>query len=67
MRLAFFSPPYAGHLNPMFALATSLRTRGHYIVFICIADIKPKVLAAGFEAAVVGYDSYRFGTLPRLE
>jgi hypothetical protein len=34
MRVAFFSLPVPGHLNPMMALARKLQARGRAVVFL---------------------------------
>jgi zeaxanthin glucosyltransferase len=47
MKIAFISLPFAGHLNPMTALARKMRTRGHEVVFIGIPDVEPTIRAAG--------------------
>ncbi len=60
-------PPYAGHLNPMLAVAGALRSRGHRVSFIGLADIAPRVQAQGLAFVPVGSDSHPVGTLPRLE
>lgn len=65
--LAVFSPPYAGHLNPMLALAGALRERGHRVSFVGLADVAAAVQARGFGSVAVGADSHPVGTLARLE
>lgn len=67
LHLAIFSPPYAGHLNPLLALAAALRQRGHRVTFVGLADVAPVVRARGFGAEAVGLDSHPPGTLAALE
>src|ERR1700722_16318224 len=47
MKIGFISMPLTGHLNPMIALARTLQSRGHEIVFIGVPDVGPTVRAAG--------------------
>jgi zeaxanthin glucosyltransferase len=49
MKIGFVSMPFDGHLNPMTALARKLKSRGHEIVFIGVADVGPHVRAAGMD------------------
>jgi zeaxanthin glucosyltransferase len=49
MRLAFWTLPSPGHMNPMTALARKLRERGHDIFFSGFPDCEPYVRHAGFE------------------
>ena len=48
-RLAFFSLPATGHLNPMTALGCELRDRGHVVIFYEIEDSAAAVEAVGFD------------------
>ncbi|HEU4457856.1 MAG TPA: nucleotide disphospho-sugar-binding domain-containing protein [Methylibium sp.] len=67
MHLALFCPPYAGHLNPMFALGSALQRRGHRVTFVAIDDAAASIEAAGFGCERVGAHSHPRGTLARLE
>ncbi len=62
---AFVTPPYAGHLNPMLALARTLVDRGHRATFVGQADLGPKVARPGIGFAPVGAHSHPPGRLAR--
>src|SRR5690349_13249278 len=47
MRLAFVSPPFAGHFNPLFALACAARDTGQQVDFITGIRKFPILEAAG--------------------
>ena len=63
---AFLTPPYAGHLNPMLALARTLVDRGHRATFVAQADLGPKVARPGIGFASVGARSHPPGRLARM-
>ncbi len=63
---AFIAPPYAGHLNPMLALAEGLLARGHSITFVAQPDVAPLVARSGIGFAAVGRDTHPPGTLARM-
>lgn len=67
MHFALMCPPYAGHLNPMFALGEALRGRGHRSTFVAVPDMARVVEAAGFKALQVGDVSHPPGSLIRME
>jgi zeaxanthin glucosyltransferase len=52
--VGIIAPNAAGHLNPMTALAHSLRTRGHRVTFFLLGDPPSSVGAAGFEVVQLG-------------
>jgi len=52
--VGIIAPNAAGHLNPMTALAHTLRTRGHRVTFFLLGDPPSSVGAAGFEVAQLG-------------
>ncbi|MEM8675921.1 MAG: glycosyltransferase [Cyanobacteria bacterium P01_G01_bin.67] len=56
-------PAESGHLNTFFPLAQELKQRGHRLSFITIIDGQQKILAAGFEAQVIGADLFPLGKL----
>lgn len=73
MKIGFVSMPVTGHLNPMTALARKLRSRGHEVVFLCLADAEPIVRAAnldfvpfGEKKFPVGYTAKSYATLSKL-
>ena len=63
---AFISPPYAGHLNPMLALARGLVERGHRATFVAQADVGPKVARPDIGFAAVGARTHPPGRLTRM-
>ncbi|RYB02073.1 glycosyltransferase [Lichenibacterium ramalinae] len=63
---AILTPPYAGHLNPMLALARTLVDRGHRVTFVAQADVGPKVERPGIGFAAVGARSHPPGRLARM-
>ena len=63
---AFLSPPYAGHLNPMLALARGLVDRGHRATFVAQADVGPKVSRPDIGFAPVGARTHPPGRLTRM-
>jgi UDP:flavonoid glycosyltransferase YjiC (YdhE family) len=66
-RLGAFCFPGTGHLNPMTALARSLRQRGHEVVIFGIADTEERVRAAGIEFHKIGQEDFPPGTLQELD
>src|SRR5215470_14184261 len=66
MRIGFLSLPVPGHLNPMTALARKLRSRGHDVVFISLADVAPFVEAAGLPFVPCSESAYPAGSLGNL-
>ncbi|HKW16929.1 MAG TPA: glycosyltransferase [Terriglobales bacterium] len=65
-RLAFFSLPATGHLNPMTALGCELQERGHVVTFYQIEDSAAAVEAVGLRCRVLGKDQFPIGTMPRF-
>ena len=63
---AFLTPPYAGHLNPMLALARTLVDRGHAVTFVAQADVGPKVSRPGIGFVAVGARTHPPGRLARM-
>ena len=63
---AFLTPPYAGHLNPMLALARGLVDRGHVVTFVAQADAGPKVARRGIGFRAVGARTHPPGRLARM-
>lgn len=47
-------PNMSGHLNPMIALADSIRKRGHKVTFFLLGDLPASVGRAGFEVVPLG-------------
>lgn len=66
-RLGAFCFPGTGHINPMTALAHSLKMRGHQVVLFGIADTEARVRAAGIDFQQIGAEDYPPGTLTRLD
>ena len=66
-RLGAFCFPATGHLNPMTALARSLRLRGHEVTIFGIADVEARVRAAGIEFHRIGAEDYPVGALKKLD
>jgi zeaxanthin glucosyltransferase len=66
-RLGAFCFPGTGHINPMAALAGSLRERGHEVVIFGIADTEARIRAAGVEFHLIGKEDYPPGTLQKLD
>lgn len=62
---AFLTPPYAGHLDPMLALARVLAARGHAVTFVGQADMGPRVSRRGVNFRAVGARSHPAGRLAR--
>ncbi len=63
---AFISPPYAGHLNPMMALARGLVERGHRATFVAQIDVGAKVARPDIGFASVGARTHPPGRLTRM-
>jgi len=66
-RLGAFCFPGSGHINPMTALARALEQRGHSVVVFGIADVEPRVRAAGIEFHQIGAPDFPPGTLKALD
>ena len=66
MRIGFLSLPVPGHLNPMTTLARKLRSRGHDVVFISLADVAPFVEATGLPFVPCSETAYPAGSLGKL-
>ena len=52
--VGIIAPNAAGHLNPMTALAHTLRIRGHRVTFFLLGDPPSSVGTAGFEVVQLG-------------
>lgn len=52
--IAFIVVPAPGHLNPLVALATELKRRGHRITFLHHPDVEPMVRERGLDFVPVG-------------
>ena len=63
---AFLSPPYAGHLDPMLALARGLVERGHRATFVAQADVGQKVSRPDIGFVPVGGKTHPPGRLTRM-
>ena len=64
MRLAFVSPPFAGHFNPLFALARAARDAGYEVDFITGARKFPLIEGSGIRP--VALRSIGDGTLEAI-
>lgn len=49
MKIGFLSLPISGHLNPLLALARTLKARGHQPVYIGLTDCAAAAQAAGID------------------
>ncbi len=63
---AFLTQPYAGHLNPMLALARGLLDRGHAVTFVAQADVGPEIADADIGFCPVGARTHPPGRLARM-
>ncbi len=59
-------PAATGHLNPMTALGYELKSRGHRVTVLGIADAQAKVIAAGLEFQVMGESDFPPGATKEL-
>jgi zeaxanthin glucosyltransferase len=66
-RIAFFCPPFWGHLNPMSALASALAARGHVTTVIAQQDAGPRLSAPGVGFCAVGRATHPLGSLAEIE
>ena len=66
MKIGFVSMPFAGHLNPMTALARKLQSRGHEITFIGVPDVEPFARAAGLKFASFCDAEYPAGSIAKI-
>ena len=66
-RIGVFCFAGTGHLYPMTALASCLKTRGHRVTFFGIADTEEKIRTAGLEFVQIGASDYPRGSLPALD
>ena len=66
-RIAFFCPPFWGHLNPMSSLASALTARGHFVSVIAQADVGSRLSAPGIEFHAVGRATHPPGSLAETE
>jgi zeaxanthin glucosyltransferase len=66
-KIGAFCFPGTGHINPMTALGRRLQQRGHEFVIFGIADIEPRVRAAGIDFCLIGESDYPLGTLLTLD
>ena len=58
--------PFAGHLNPMTALARKLQSRGHEITFIGVPDVEPFARAADLKFVSFCEDEYPAGSIAKV-
>jgi zeaxanthin glucosyltransferase len=63
---AVMTPPYAGHLNPMLALACTLADSGHRVTVVAQADVGPQVAQSDIGFVPVGMRSHPPGRLARM-
>jgi zeaxanthin glucosyltransferase len=63
VKIAFVVVPSPGHLYPSTALARRLRSRGHDVVIITMADVEPFVRAADLPFVPFGEKRYPVGQL----
>ena len=66
MKIGFVSMPYAGHLNPLTALARKMQSRGHEVVFIGVPDAGPYVRGAGLPFVSYCEKEFPEGTIHRI-
>ncbi|MCU1263347.1 MAG: hypothetical protein JWO80_6232 [Bryobacterales bacterium] len=62
-RFAILCPPVAGHLNPMCALGSRLKTRGHHVTLINIPDAESIARAAGLGFHAIGQAEFPPGSV----
>lgn len=65
-KLVFFSDHLTGHLNPMLALGSTLRRRGHHVIFFTIGDSKEAVMAAGLDFRQIGSEDFPPGSVREI-
>ena len=63
---AVLTPPYAGHLNPMLALARGLVDRGHAVTFVAQADVGREIADPDIGFCAVGARTHPPGRLARM-
>jgi acyl-CoA synthetase (AMP-forming)/AMP-acid ligase II len=63
MKFGFVSMPFAGHLNPMTALAGRLQSRGNEVVFFGVPDAEPFARAARLDFAPFCENEYPAGSI----
>jgi zeaxanthin glucosyltransferase len=64
--LGFFSDYLIGHLNPMVALASELKNRGHDVIFCAIIDTKETVTASNLDFRQIGSKDFPHGSVREL-
>ena len=64
--LALVAPPFLGHLNPMLALATALRVRGHRVTLFGLAELEPVATRRGCDFVALGRRGSPDGALAKL-
>ena len=64
-RIGFFSMPWAGHLNPLCALAQELAERGHEVIFFHLPEFRTDIESRGAQFCAYGNDLYPPGTFAR--
>jgi MGT family glycosyltransferase len=65
MRIGFTAPNTPGHLNPMTALARTLKARGHEVIFFGYLDVEPVIRQAGIDFFPVCQEQYPAGEFAR--
>jgi zeaxanthin glucosyltransferase len=65
-KLGFFSDHLTGHLNPMLALGSTIRSRGHHVIFFTIADTKEAVMTAGLDFCQIGSEDFPPGSVREI-
>src|SRR6187431_3573083 len=65
MRIGFNAPNVPGHLNPMTALARTVKARGHEVIFFGYVDAEPMIRAAGLDFFPVCQEKYPAGEFAR--
>ncbi len=63
MRIGFAAPPVPGHLNPMIALATHLKSRRHEVVFFSFPDTEAVFRAVNMPLVPYGAEQFPPGNL----
>ena len=66
LRFGVLCPAAIGHLNPMSALASELKRRGHEVVFFCLPEAARMLTDAGMEHIVVGEKDFAEGSVKRF-
>ena len=65
-KIGFFSDHLTGHLNPMLALGSALKARGHEVIFFAIGDTEEAVTAADLDFRPIGAEDFPPGCVGQI-